>query len=395
MDSGNSLGRRERMGYDFDHVIERRKTDSMKWSRYGEEVIPLWVADMDFPAPEPVVQALHARIDHRILGYSVPSSELKSLICERLKRLYRWEIEEEAIVFVPGMVSGLNIAFQAYAEPEEEVLIQPPVYFHFVNDPVVHGRVLNDPPLVQKGDTYEIDFELFERAITNKTRLFVLCNPHNPVGRVYTIKELEAMAQISLRHGLVICSDEIHCDLLYPGFRHVPIATLGPEVEDRTITLMAASKTFNLAGLSCGFAIIPNPRLRRRWETFCYGLIPRVNIMGHVATEAALREGQPWLDELLFYLRANRDFLGHYVEKEFPGIRMTRMEATYLAWLDCRKAPIPGNPFEFFLKHAKVALSDGREFGKGGEGFVRLNFACPRKTLKEALDRMRDALKTL
>lgn len=172
------------MGYDFDHVIERRKTDSMKWSRYGEEVIPMWVADMDFPAPEPVVQALHARIDHRILGYSVPSSELKSLICERLKRLYRWEIEEEAIVFVPGMVSGLNIAFQAYAEPEEGVLIQPPVYFHFVNDPVVHGRVLNDPPLVQKGETYEIDFELFERAITNKTRLFVLCNPHNPVGRV-------------------------------------------------------------------------------------------------------------------------------------------------------------------------------------------------------------------
>lgn len=383
------------MRYDFDRVIDRTSTDSMKWTRYGGDVIPMWVADMDFPAPEPVIEALRRRLDHGILGYSVPSLELKALIRERLQRLYRWEIDEEAILFVPGLVSALNIAFQAYVGRGEGVLIQPPVYFHFVKDPVAHGRILHDAPLVQKGNTYEIDFESFEKRITAQTRLFVLCNPHNPVARVYTTRELERIAQICLRHGLIICSDEIHCDLLYPGYHHVPIATFSPEVQDQTVTLMAASKTFNLAGLGCGFAVIPNPTLRRRWEAFSYGLIPRVNIMGHVATEAALREGQPWLDALLSYLQGNRDFLCHYVEKELPGIRMTRMEATYLAWLDCREAGIPGNPFEFFLKDARVALSDGREFGRGGENFVRLNFACPRKTLEEALHRMRDALKIL
>lgn len=383
------------MVYDFDRVINRRNTDSLKWTRYGEDIIPMWVADMDFPVPEPVIRALHARIDHGILGYSVPPLELRALIQERLQRLYQWKIEEEAILFVPGMVSGLNIAFQVFAEPGEGVLIQPPVYFHFVKDPVAHGRRLSDSPLVQKRNTYEIDFEAFERAITKETRLFALCNPHNPVARVYTVEELGKIAQICLRHNLILCSDEIHCDLLYPGYRHVPIATLGPEVQDRTVTLMAASKTFNLAGLSCGFAIIPNRGLRRRWEAFCEGLIPRVNIMGHMATEAALREGQSWLDELLIYLRANRDFLRSYIAKELPGIRMTQMEATYLAWLDCREAEIPGNPFDFFLRHARVALSDGCEFGKGGKGFVRLNFACPRKTLEEALNRMRDALKAL
>jgi cystathionine beta-lyase len=364
----------------------------MKWRKYPEDVIPLWVADMDFVAPEPVIKALHDRVDHGILGYSLPPIELKAAIRERLKRLYTWEIRDEEIVFAPGMVTGLNVAFQAYAEAGDGVLVQPPVYFHFLNDPVFHCRVLNDPPLVPVRDTYEIDFDAFERSITERTRVFILCNPHNPVGRVYTVSELERLAEICLRHHVIICSDEIHCDLLYSGYRHVPIATLSPEVANRTVTLMAASKTFNLAGLSCGFALIPNRRLRIVWETFCLGLIPRVSIMGHVGTLAALREGQEWLDQVLLYLGANKDYLSRYIENHLSGIRMTRMEATYLAWLDCRDSGIPGNPFDFFLKEARVALNDGREFGKGGEGFVRLNFACPRKTLTEALERMRGAL---
>jgi cystathionine beta-lyase len=274
-------------------------------------------------------------------------------------------------------------------------LAQPPVYFHFIRDPVWHGRVLNDPPLVQKGDTYEIDFDRFEKSITDRTKLFILCNPHNPVARVYTRRELEKLAEICLRHHLIICSDEIHCDLLYPGYHHIPIATLSPEVANWAVTLMAPSKTYNLAGLQCGFVIMKNPDLQKAWRSTSLGIVPGVNIMGHVAALAALKNGQEWLDQVLDYLTENRDFLSRYVKEHLPGIRMCTMEATYLAWLDCRNTAIRGNAADFFLREARVGLNDGTEFGKGGQGFVRLNFACPRKTLQEALDRMAVALKKI
>jgi cystathionine beta-lyase len=383
------------MEYDFDRVLERRNTDSMKWNKYDDAVIPLWVADMDFVSADPIIEALHQRVDHRIYGYTLPPQELRTLIQERLKRLYEWSIREDDIVFLPGLVTGLNLSYHVFSDPGDGVLIQPPVYFHFVRDPVLHGRVLDDPPLVQKGDTYEINFSDFERGITDRTKTFLLCNPHNPVGRVFTLKELEAIADICLRHNVIICSDEIHCDLLYPGYRHLPIASLGPEVAKQSVTLLSPSKTFNLAGLDFGFAIIPNPGLRKIWQTVSSGLIPGVNIMGHVAARAAYKYGQEWLDQALAYLTVNRDFLAQYLKEKLPAIRMTKMEATYLAWLDCRNAGIPGNPSEFFLKRARVALNDGTEFGRGGEGFVRLNFACSRKTLTEALDRMASALKRL
>jgi cystathionine beta-lyase len=381
------------MKYDFDRVIERRGTDSYKWKDYGDDVLPMWVADMDFVSAEPIIQALHQRIDHGVFGYTRPVLELRTVIQERLKKFYQWEIGEEEIIFLPGLVTGLNLFYHAFSNPGDGVLVQPPVYFHFVRDPVIHVRVLDDPPLVQKGDTYEIDFALFEKAIGDRTKVFLFCNPHNPVARVFTTKELEKVAEICVRHGVLICSDEIHCDLLYPGYQHVPIATLGPEVANQTITLMAPSKTYNLAGLHCGFAIIQNSKLRRTWQTFSSGLIPGVNILGHVAALAAFRSGQEWLDQVLHYLKGNRDYLGQYIKEKLPSMRMTKMEATHLAWLDCRETGIPGNPFDFFLKEAKVALNDGMTFGRGGEGFVRLNFACPRKILKEALDRMSCALK--
>ena len=383
------------MEYDFDRVLERRNTDSMKWNKYDDDVIPLWVADMDFVSADPIIEALHQRVDHRIYGYTQPPQELRTLIQDRLKRLYEWSIREDDIVFLPGLVTGLNLSYHVFSDPGDGVLIQPPVYFHFVRDPVLHGRVLDDPPLVQKGDTYEINFSDFERGITHRTKTFLLCNPHNPVGRVFTLKELEAIADICLRHNVIICSDEIHCDLLYPGYRHLPIASLGPEVAKQSVTLLSPSKTFNLAGLDFGFAIIPNPGLRKIWQNVSSGLIPGVNIMGHVAARAAYKYGQEWLDQALAYLTVNRDFLAQYLKEKLPAIRMTKMEATYLAWLDCRNAGIPGNPSEFFLKRAWVALNDGTEFGRGGEGFVRLNFACSRKTLTEALDRMASALKRL
>jgi len=383
------------MQYDFDQVRERRGSDSVKWKKYGNEVLPLWVADMDFISAEPIQRALRQRVDHGFFGYTQPSQELCLVIQERMKRIYQWKIQEAELFFLPGLVAGLNLSFYAFAGPEDEILIQPPVYPHFIKDPVIHGRRVVDPPLVQNGDTYEIDFDAFERMITERTKVFILCNPHNPVARVYTPKELERMAEICLRHHLIICSDEIHCDLLYPGYRHIPISTLSPEVADQTVTLMAPSKTYNLAGLSCGFAIIQNPELQKIWKNASLGFVPSMNIMGQVAALAAYKEGEEWLDQVLGYLKDNRDFLSRTIRDQLPGVGMTRMEATYLAWLDCRDSGISGKPFDFFLKEAKVALNDGVEFGRGGEGFVRLNFACPRKTLTEALDRMAAALKKL
>jgi cystathionine beta-lyase len=380
------------MKYDFDEIVERRDTDSVKWGVYSGEVLPLWVADMDFRSADPILQALRLRVDHGVFGYSRPSRILTRVLQERMARLYHWEVQEQEVVFLPGIVTGLNVAFQAFAALGEGILAQPPVYFHFLRDPVQHGRMLQDPPLVRKGDSYEIDFDQFERAITGSTRVFVLCNPHNPVGRVYTKAELEAMAEICLRHSLIICSDEIHCDLLYPPHRHIPIATLSPEVEKRTVTLMAPSKTYNIAGLECGYAVIKNAGLRRIWRDYSYGAVPGVNIMGHVAALAGLNEGQEWLGQVLTYLEGNRDYLFEYLQQKMPSIRMCRVEATYLAWLDCGGAAIRGNPSEFFLNKARVALSDGAEFGKGGEKFVRLNFACPRQRLTQALEQMRSAL---
>jgi cystathionine beta-lyase len=381
--------------YDFDRIIERRDTDSAKWGLYSREVIPLWVADMDFRSADPIIQALKLRSDHGVFGYNRPLPMLIHVLQDRMRRLYQWDIEEQALIFLPGIVTGINVAIQAYAASGEGILAQPPVYFHFLRDPIKHGRVLHDPPLVRKGSTYEIDFERFKHAITGDTKLFVFCNPHNPVGRVYRQAELETLAEICLSHGLVICSDEIHCDLVYPPHHHIPIATLGPEVENRTVTLMAPSKTYNIAGLECGYAIIKNPMLRKLWNDSAYGIVPRTNIMGQVAAIAGLREGKEWLEQVITYLQGNRDFLFEYLREKIPAIRMCDMEATYLAWLDCADTGIKRNPSQFFLKKAHVALSDGIEFGKGGEDFVRLNFACSRKILAEALERMKNALEIL
>lgn len=383
------------MRYDFDQVRERRGSDSTKWKKYGDEVLPLWVADMDFLCAEPILQALRQRVDQGFFGYTSPPEQLRLLIREHLQKRYNWHIRDEELFFLPGLVCGLNLSFLAFTSPGEGVLVQPPVYHHFVNDPILHGRALVDPPLVRRGDAYEIDFDAFEQSITDRTKIFILSNPHNPVGRVYTRQELERMAGICLRHNLIICSDEIHCDLLYPPLRHTPMATLSPEIADRCVTLMSFSKTYNLAGLGFAFAILKSPHLQQSWKNTSLGIVPHVTIMGHVATLAALQEGEEWLAQVLLYLRKNRDFLSQYVKERLPGIVMTRIEATYLAWLDCREAGIPGTPFDFFLREAQVALMDGREFGRGGEGFVRLNFACPRKTLTEALDRMAGALKSL
>jgi cystathionine beta-lyase len=388
------------MFYNFDECPKRRDSDCIKWRHYAEDVLPMWVADMDFASPEPVIRALHERVEHGIFGYPAgvdgradQLSDLRQLIMERLERLYGWQVEPEALIFLPGVVTGFNLACHALAAPGGNVLIQPPVYFPFLTAAGHAGMARQDALLQRNPDgSYGIDWEGFEAAITPETRLFILCNPHNPVGRVFTREELGRMAEICLRKGVILCSDEIHCDLIYTGHRHTPLASLDPEIARRTITLMAPSKTFNLPGLQCAFAIIPDPELRKQYRLSTKGLVGWVNLMGLTAAEAAYAGGQEWLDQLLAYLEANRDFLFEFVKAELPALSMAKPEGTYLAWLDCREAGIEGNPFKFFLEKARVALADGAMFGSGGEGFVRLNFGCPRATLQESLERMKEAL---
>ncbi len=390
------------MHYDFDRRIDLRSTDCSRWRTYDEDVIPLWVADMDFASPQPVIRALQERVACGVFGYpegagGKPSEqiELRQIIIERLDRLYGWQVEPQEIVFVPGVVTGFNLACHAVAEPGGAVLVQPPVYHPFLEAPHNAGMERQDAGLTHLPDgSYEVDYEAFAAAVTDRTRLFILCNPHNPVGRVYRRDELARLAEICLERGVLICSDEIHCDLLFKGSQHTPIASLDPEIARSTITLMAPSKTFNIPGLKFSFAVIQNPELRELYQNSRRGLVGWINILGWVAAKAAYQEGQEWLGQLLAYLQANRDYLFDYVQSELAGVSMSPLEATYLAWLDCResRACAAGNPQQIFLDHARVALSDGAMFGSGGEGFVRLNFGCPRSLLAEALERMKMAL---
>jgi len=377
---------------DLDRVIDRSCSDSHKWGRYGEGVLPLWVADMDFRSPEAVIHALRARVEHGIFGYCGEPPALREVILERLERLYGWQVAAEALLFLPGVVRGFNLACHAVGEPGDGVLVQTPVYYPMLSAPANARRALDQMELSRDAEGYyTVDDAQMEEAITPRTRLFMLCNPHNPVGRVFRRAELERMATICLRHDLIICSDEIHCELLFSGQRHIPIATLSPEVERRTITLMAPSKTFNIAGLHCSVAIIPDEALRRQYLAAYQGLVNSVDIMGYVAALAAYRHGDPWLREVMTYLESNRDYLADYVNDRLPGVRMLKPEGTYLAWLDCREAGLQA-PDRFFLEQARVALNSGAAFGRGGEGFARLNFACRRALLTEALERMRHAL---
>ena len=380
------------MIYNFDQIVDRRTSDSIKWNLYGD-AIPLWVADMDFPAPEPVIRALSERVDHGIFGYCKEPDELRPLLVERLKHLYDWEVSPDSLLFLPGIVSGFNVAARATACPGDGVLIQTPVYFPFLRVPRNLHLRMNEMELTRGANGhYEVDFDLFEETITGRTCFFLLCSPHNPVGRVFTREELERMAEICLRHNVTICSDEIHCDLVFEGHRHIPIASLSPEIARQTITLMAPSKTYNVAGIHASVGIITDPDLRDRFKAAGAGLVPHLGVLGYTAMLSAYRDGGEWLEQVLVYMQANRDYLYDYVKDNLPGITMEKPEGTYLAWLDCRGADLPDNAHKFFLEEAGVAMNDGATFGKGGEGFVRLNFACPRATLVQALDQMREAL---
>jgi len=380
------------MKFDFDRVLDRRNTGCLKWDKYkGRDVLPLWVADMDFQAPPAVLDALHKRVDHGVFGYAVPGDELVAVIVARLWEKYRWKIQPSWIIWLPGLVPALNAACRAVGDDADEVLTFTPVYPPFLTAPELSRRKLKTIPLRRENDLYTFDVERFETEISPRSRLLLLCSPHNPVGRRYGRRELASIADICIRRNIVICSDEVHCDLILDGGEHVPTATLSEEIASKTVTLMSASKTFNLPGLNCAFAVIADDRLRKTFIDNRLEIIPNTNALGYAACLAAYRDCEDWRIELIDYLRGNRDITHKFINEEIPLLSMDNVEATYLAWIDARMLGVPA-PVRFFEK-AGVGLSDGRDFH--AESYVRLNFGCPRETLLEALDRMKRAVSEL
>jgi cystathionine beta-lyase len=392
------------MPFDFDRVIDRRHTNSVKWEAYPEDVLPMWVADMDFAAPEPVLAAMRNKVEHGVFGYEWASKDLLETVAARMDKLHGWQVTAEMVVPIPGIVSGFNVAARLAGKPGDGLLIQPPVYPPFLKAPENTGLKLQMAQLKkvigQDFLHYEIDFDEFNAAMNQggiHTAMFLLCQPHNPTGSVYTPEQLTRLAEICLKNETLICSDEIHGELLLGGATYTPMAALSPEIAQHTITLVAPSKTFNVAGLFCGFAIIPNLELCKAYKQEVERQTLHVSSLGLAAAQAAFSgECDEWLADLQCYLTDNRNFLVTYIKRNMPELSTTRPDATYLAWLDCNalvsSRRIATSPFKFFLKKGRVALNDGVLFGPGGEGFVRFNFGCPRTSMMSALGRMRAAL---
>lgn len=375
--------------FDLDTPIDRTTTSSEKWDKYqGRDIIPLWVADMDFRSPPAIISALHERIEHGVFGYTHPPRGLVEAVLEHLERDFSWQVRPEWLVWLPGLVCGLNVLSRAVGEVGNEVITFTPVYSPFMSAPALSQRTTVKVPLKLADGRWVADLDALERAITPRSKLLLLCSPHNPVGRVWTRDELQQFADVAERHNLVIGSDDIHAGLILDeGTRHLPIAALSPETARRTITLLAPSKTYNIPGLGCSFAVISDPLLRRDFVQAAGRIVPHVNLLGFTAAEAAYRHGEEWRRALLAYLRGNRDLVADAVAR-MPGLATYHVEATYLAWIDVRGAGID-NPGRFF-EDAGVGVSNGADFD--APGFVRLNFGCSRILLKEALRRMETAI---
>lgn len=374
---------------EFQNPPERRGTDSQKWQKYaGRDVLPMWVADMDFMAPQPVIDALHQRVDHGVFGYARPVASTLDAVVGAFEARYGWTIDPSWIVWLPGMVCGLNLAALAYAGPGESLLTLTPVYPPFLSPARHYERHALRVPWRLDAQRWEIDWDALEAAITPQTRLFYLCNPHNPLARVWRRPELERLAEIVLRHDLLLVSDEIHCDLILdPDLRHTPSATLSSELAARTITLMAPSKTYNIPGLGVTLALISDPELRRRFQRAGHGLVPEVTSLGYTACEAAYRDSEVWRQNLLETLRHNRDTLLEAVNTRLPGVSIEGpLEATYLAWLNIGALRLD-DPVAHFENHG-IGLSDGNFFGAPRNQYVRLNYGCPSSTLAEGLKRL-------
>jgi len=348
----------------------------------------MWVADMDFRCPEAVIEALRQSAEHGVFGYAVRPENLNAVVAEWIFHQHRWQIQENWIVWLPGLVCALNAACRGLTNPEQSISTFTPVYPPFLTSPEYSQRNLIRCPLAHRGGRYLIDFDRFKDTLTDRTALLLLCSPHNPVGRVWTRQELNTLVEICVNKNIILCSDEIHCDLvLDASSTHIPIASLSDKAAQQTITLMAASKTFNTPGLNCAFAIIPNPQLRQRFRQATFGIVPHVNQIGYAGTLASFRDSRQWHRMLIEYLRKNRNLLFDAISR-IPGLEMDLPESTYLGWINTQKMGLK-NPVEFF-EQAGVGLSDGMEFD--GPGFVRLNYGCPRATLLEAIRRIQHAV---
>jgi cystathionine beta-lyase len=385
--------------FDFDTIPERRGTDSQKWQKYaGRDVLPLWVADMDFRSPPAVIEALQRRVEHGIFGYARPTRSTVDAVVGAFAARYGWRIDPSWIVWLPGLVCGLNVAVEAFSQPGDEILSFTPVYPPFISAPRHRGRVSRTVSLALKSGSpgrWEMDWEALDRAVTARTKVLLLCHPHNPIARVWTPAELARLADFCVQHNIVLCSDEIHCDLILDASRtHVPTALAVPEgggLPRLLATFMAPSKTYNLPGLGTSIAVISDQALRTQFVRAAAGIVAEVTPLGYTACETAYRDSEPWRLALLAYLAGNRNFLLDFVARELPGVRVDApIEATYLAWLNVEALGL-ADPAAHFEAHG-VGLSDGVMFGAAAGTAVRLNFGCPRATLAEALRRMKTAI---
>jgi len=397
------------MKYDFDVVYPRMDTNCSKWDAVedifgSEDVIPMWVADMDFPTARPIVEALQKRSRHEFYGYTQPGPSLIEAIIERVERKFGWQIEPEWIVFTPGVVPALNIAVRSLTHPGDEIVLQEPVYYPFF--PVVkqNGCQILTNQLRLSDEQYEIDYADLERKLgpkigmrdtPSRVRAIILCNPQNPIGRLWSKEELRRVGDIVIGNGATVISDEIHCEIVFKGYKHTPFATISKEFEQNCIVCMAPSKTFNLAGLQASSIIIPNKKLRDSFNEARMG-VPSSNLFGLAAMEAAYRYGDEWLEQLLDYLQKNLEFTLEYFAEKIPRVTVIKPQATYLLWLDCRELGLDDMTLRNFMREkAKVGLDDGFLFGAGGSGFQRMNIACPRGILEEALHRIETAVNSV
>ena len=388
--------------YNFDEIIDRRASDSLKWATgqiFGKnDAIPLWVADMDFRAPQPVIDAIVERARQGIFGYPLRSGSFYQSVINWFSRRHDWQVEKSWIEPNPGVVTALTVAVLSCTQPGDKVIIQPPVYFPFFHSVKNNGRHLIENRLKIENGRYVMDYNALETQMKDpRARLLVLCSPHNPVGRVWTAEELRRLADLCLQNNIVLVSDEIHCDLVFSGHHHTPTASLSPEIAHNTITLVSPSKTFNLAGLNSSVAIIANPELRKRFTIMTEGAhVGGSSIFGLVGLETAYTAGEEWLEQLLIYLECNLDTLDNFIQQHIPRLKLYRPQGTYLAWLDCRDLGLgPVELRSFMLNRAGLGLNDGAAFGPGGEAFQRINFACPRALLQQALDQLEAAVNSL
>jgi cystathionine beta-lyase len=387
------------MHYNFDEIVDRENTASYKYDLrekifHHAEVMPMWVADMDFKTPPFVINAIQKRLAHEILGYTYVAPEVLESVVNWNRRRHHWEISKEWISFSPGVVPALNLLVMAFTHPGDRILIQTPVYFPFFTAIENHHRVIVRNPLQYENGTYRIDFEDLAQKLDAGTRMMILCNPHNPTGNAWSVEDLSRIANMCLQKNILLVSDEIHSDLIYPGYSHVPVAGISEKIAANIITCMAPSKTFNLAGLSTSYLVISNHQLKQQYETILDHVhVGAGNIFGFCAMEAAYREGDEWVDQLMVYLEDNFRFLQEFATKHLPAIRVIRPGATYLIWLDCSALGMTDAALKsFMISRAGLGLNDGPQFGHEGTGFQRMNIACPRAVLYQALLKLQAAI---